>query len=458
MWFKVSLHVHQTAARLKQRCPACGSVSEFVLCWHKAGPALGVPIVSWFTEKTTIALFKAYYLGCNECGALFRIDKRIADYLIAKGKEPEDAQQDSAAAGDGQTSLPIEQVELAHAVSVGDDHAAITTANGHIALQSDVNHPAMEQEATADATATAPSSVMQLRSISDLTEQPSATDGASPSSLGEVETDGCRTQDTPANSGDKSHELSRSRLDLQVKLRIAITSGLVVGPLAYLLGLHHGGTNNVFSPRSGADAKELAWVSHTNGDFESEMVMPVAELRGLPTIQDAQTTPTLDGGLITIPLPLKYWHGVSLVEARVLDQFRARDRWNKGASYIAAAVFRNPRAEAVKAEIYVAAQNLPFATTSEGSVAVNMLARWLYKQLEPRAIDKEVELLEPVSPLRVGDKVGVACAFREGQWSRQLFLMPHRNRLYVFELRVSGAELYLAKPQLWAVVNGTVLH
>jgi len=444
--------------RSKQYCPERAQVSQCALCWHQAVAALGVPTVYWFTNKTPIALFKAYYLSCIECDALFRIDKGIAGYLIANENEAESSLEDSAATGDSQANSQTEKGEPANALPLVDNQLEVTTADVHLARDVDVPNVRAESETGADAKAVAPLSVVPLPHTDALGEPTSEADDTQVLALGDAETDGPRALGTPVFIVNESGQSGRGCSDWLARLIVAMATTVVIGPAAYLLGLNHGADSNRASLTRDAEVDMSVSTNHPEGNAESGIAIPAADLRGLPAIQDSRDIPKSDGRLLTVPLPLHYWSRASTVEARRFDQFRARDRWKKDASYIAAAVFRNPRAETVKAELYVLAQAWPLAAASDGDVAVNALSRWLDKQLEPRASNKEVELLEEVSPLRVGDKVGVACAFREEQWSRQFFLLPHRTRLYVFELRVSGAELSLAQPHLWAIINGTVVH
>jgi len=87
MWFQnAKIHVHETAATVVRQCPNCGNSTEFKLLWNKAGLGLGVPVVSWFTDKTTITTHKQYHLGCSTCGYVERILKDDAKGLIAEGE------------------------------------------------------------------------------------------------------------------------------------------------------------------------------------------------------------------------------------------------------------------------------------------------------------------------------------------------------------------------------------
>jgi hypothetical protein len=88
MWFKnAQLHVHETASKLRHKCPICSNEVDFQLVWNKAGPGLGIPIVSWFTDATMITTHKQYHLGCPVCGYLERINRDIAKGLIAEGED-----------------------------------------------------------------------------------------------------------------------------------------------------------------------------------------------------------------------------------------------------------------------------------------------------------------------------------------------------------------------------------
>lgn len=88
MWFKsAEIHVHETAATVAKQCPNCENTTDFKVLWNKAGFGLGIPVVSWFTDKTTITTHKHYHLGCPTCGYAERIEKSVALGLIAKGEK-----------------------------------------------------------------------------------------------------------------------------------------------------------------------------------------------------------------------------------------------------------------------------------------------------------------------------------------------------------------------------------
>jgi predicted RNA-binding Zn-ribbon protein involved in translation (DUF1610 family) len=87
MWFlNAQIHIEDQAARVKRQCPNCSNVVEFQLLWNKAGLSLGIPVVMLFTDKARISTHKHFHLGCPVCGYIERIDKNIAQGLIAEGK------------------------------------------------------------------------------------------------------------------------------------------------------------------------------------------------------------------------------------------------------------------------------------------------------------------------------------------------------------------------------------
>lgn len=86
MWFlNAKIHVDEHAATVNKQCPNCSNVVEFRVLWNKAGLSLGIPIVMLFTDKARISTHKHYHLGCPVCGYAERIDKNIAQGLIAEG-------------------------------------------------------------------------------------------------------------------------------------------------------------------------------------------------------------------------------------------------------------------------------------------------------------------------------------------------------------------------------------
>jgi len=88
MWFKnAQLHVHETAATVRNKCPRCSNEVDFKLIWNKAGLGLGIPVLGWFTDKAVITTHKQYHLGCPVCGYLERIARDVAKGLIAEGKD-----------------------------------------------------------------------------------------------------------------------------------------------------------------------------------------------------------------------------------------------------------------------------------------------------------------------------------------------------------------------------------
>jgi hypothetical protein len=80
------LHVEDRAATVRRRCPNCSNEVDFLLVWNKAGLGLGIPVVMWFTDATTITTHKQYHLGCPTCGYLERISRDAAKGLIAEGR------------------------------------------------------------------------------------------------------------------------------------------------------------------------------------------------------------------------------------------------------------------------------------------------------------------------------------------------------------------------------------
>lgn len=87
MWFQnAKVHIHETAATVRRTCPKCSNEVDFRLIWNKAGLALGVPIVSWFTDAAMISTHNHYHLGCPTCGYAERVSRDIAKGLIAEGE------------------------------------------------------------------------------------------------------------------------------------------------------------------------------------------------------------------------------------------------------------------------------------------------------------------------------------------------------------------------------------
>lgn len=86
MWFMhAKIHKVDGAARVSSECPNCSNIVDFQLLWNKAGLALGIPVVSLFTDKTMISTHTQYHLGCPTCGYLERLDNHVAKGLIAEG-------------------------------------------------------------------------------------------------------------------------------------------------------------------------------------------------------------------------------------------------------------------------------------------------------------------------------------------------------------------------------------
>jgi len=87
MWFKnAQVHLHEKAATVRNTCPNCSNEVDFVLLWNKAGLGIGIPILMLFTDKAVITTHKQYHLGCPICGYKFKVEKNIAQGLIAEGK------------------------------------------------------------------------------------------------------------------------------------------------------------------------------------------------------------------------------------------------------------------------------------------------------------------------------------------------------------------------------------
>jgi predicted RNA-binding Zn-ribbon protein involved in translation (DUF1610 family) len=83
--FPATLHVDERAATVRRQCPNCSNEVDFRLVWNKAGLGLGIPVVSWFTDATTITTHKQYHLGCPVCGYLETISRDAAKGLMAEG-------------------------------------------------------------------------------------------------------------------------------------------------------------------------------------------------------------------------------------------------------------------------------------------------------------------------------------------------------------------------------------
>jgi predicted RNA-binding Zn-ribbon protein involved in translation (DUF1610 family) len=86
MWFKSKqLHVDEKAATVRRKCPQCSNEVDFRLVWNKAGLAIGVPVVSWFTDAAMISTHNNYHLGCPVCGYLEKITRAQAKALRSTG-------------------------------------------------------------------------------------------------------------------------------------------------------------------------------------------------------------------------------------------------------------------------------------------------------------------------------------------------------------------------------------
>ena len=85
MIFKgLKVHEHESGATAHLECPNCENEVDCKLVWAKAGLGIGIPVVSWFTDATTITTHKKYGLVCPTCDYTEAITKDIAKGLIAK--------------------------------------------------------------------------------------------------------------------------------------------------------------------------------------------------------------------------------------------------------------------------------------------------------------------------------------------------------------------------------------
>jgi hypothetical protein len=63
-------------------CLQCNRETAHVLLWRKSGLGLGIPLISWFTDKTVISIGKKYVLECQDCLQMVQVDKAAAESLI----------------------------------------------------------------------------------------------------------------------------------------------------------------------------------------------------------------------------------------------------------------------------------------------------------------------------------------------------------------------------------------
>jgi hypothetical protein len=82
--YRAKLHRESGAATVATTCGNCGNETCFELAYAKEGLGIGIPVVSWFTDKAVLAA-KTYYLQCPICNAADKISKDAAKGLIAQG-------------------------------------------------------------------------------------------------------------------------------------------------------------------------------------------------------------------------------------------------------------------------------------------------------------------------------------------------------------------------------------
>ena len=66
---------YESSRMYEQHCTPCGIISEHLLYWRKSGLGIGIPVVSWFTDKTIITISKKYALECQKCYSFVEVSK-----------------------------------------------------------------------------------------------------------------------------------------------------------------------------------------------------------------------------------------------------------------------------------------------------------------------------------------------------------------------------------------------
>lgn len=75
--YRANLNPEVGATSVERTCSNCGNLAPFELHYAKEGIGLGVPIVSMFTDKATLAR-KSYYLVCSICSSAESVSRDAA--------------------------------------------------------------------------------------------------------------------------------------------------------------------------------------------------------------------------------------------------------------------------------------------------------------------------------------------------------------------------------------------